>query len=265
MKSFYVVPTPIGNLDDLTFRAKAVLEAVDIIFCEDTLHSTKLVRKYNKKAKLISLHKFNELSRIEEILKLLETNDIALISDAGTPTINDPGQLLIKELVSKEIKIIPLPGANAITTAISGSGLEFASFTFIGFFPRKENQLKEIIYKHLNVDLIVGYESPNRINKTLEILFTTFGDLEVCLARELTKLHEEILTTKISLLKEKTFKGEIVLLIPTSQIMIEETTLEDLIKIYQQENLSNKAIVNIISKTTKFKKNQIYERLKKDE
>ncbi len=265
MKDFYVVPTPIGNLEDLTFRAKRILEEVSIILCEDTLYSTKLVRKYNSSAKLISLHKFNELSRIEEILKLLETKSIALISDAGTPTINDPGQLLIKELVHKGIKITPLPGASAITTALSGSGLEFSIFAFIGFFPKKEKQLEEIIYKYLNVDLIIGYESPNRILKTLAILEATFGDIEVCLARELTKLHEEILTTKISILRNKTFKGEIVLLIPTKQISLEDYKLDDLLKIYQQENLSNKTIVNIISKTTNFKKNQIYERLKKDE
>ncbi len=261
MNKLFVIPTPIGNLGDFTLRSIEVLKSVKYLLCEDTKVSGKIKNHLGADFKMISLHKFNEMSRVEEVKNLLEESDVALVSDAGTPTISDPGQLLINELKEQGFKIIPLPGANAITTALSGSGLKFSSFTFVGFFEKEKNKIIDKIKSHLNSDVIISYESPNRINKTLNFIMEEFGDINVVVAREITKIYEEIINAKISTLIDRQFKGEIVLLIPTEEIEIEEDYKASVDKLLEI-GLSGKSIIDFLTSTTNFKKNEIYEYLK---
>ena len=260
MNKLYVVPTPIGNLKDFTLRSIQILKSVSFILCEDTKVSGKIKKHFDLNAKLISLHKFNERSRIDEIKEMLEQSDVALVSDAGTPTISDPGQILISEL-KNYVDVIPLPGANAITTALSGSGFEFSSFTCIGFFNKEENKIIHKINSHLNSDIIVAYESPNRINRTLNIIYNNFGDVTISLARELTKIYEEIIRSPISELKDKDYKGEIVLIIPTKE-MQKVDNLKIHVDSLLKEGLSEKSIISYLTSNTKLKKNDIYNYLK---
>ncbi|BDU67353.1 MAG: ribosomal RNA small subunit methyltransferase I [Candidatus Tyloplasma litorale] len=263
MHKIYVIPTPIGNLNDFTLRSIEILKSVKYLFCEDTKVTGKLKKYLNLDLQLISLHKFNEVSRISEIEKILIKDDIAIVSDAGTPTISDPGQKIIHYFKKMQVKIIPLPGANAITTALSGSGLEFSSFTFIGFLEKEESKINHEILKHLNSDVIICYESPNRINKTLFILNNRFGNIKVVIARELTKIYEEILYDNISNLIDKTFKGEIVLLIPTIEIKNESNNnLKEHIDKLKKLKIDNKSIINYLSTMKMFKKNDVYNYLK---
>ncbi|NOQ50504.1 MAG: 16S rRNA (cytidine(1402)-2'-O)-methyltransferase [Mycoplasmataceae bacterium] len=264
MNNLYVISTPIGNLNDLSLRAISLFKDLEIIYCEDTRTSSPLVKKYNPKIKLISLHKFNEKQQIDSVLLNLKSKDVGLISDAGTPTINDPGQLLIKHLKQQKIKIIPVPGASALTTAISISGLEYNSFNFIGFLPKKEKAIIDLVNNNLNNDLLVAYESPNRIKKTLSTLHHHFGNIQVCLARELTKFYEEIITDNIENLLNNEYKGEIVLIINTRTIAKQNNLLKETISLYKKEGINNKSILNLLSSTTNFKKNDIYEELKND-
>lgn len=260
MSNLYIIPTPIGNLKDLTLRSIEILKTVDNILCEDTKVTGKLKSHLELDAKLISLHKFNESSRVKEVITLLEKGDVALVSDAGTPTISDPGQLLIKEII-KEHKVVPLPGATAITTALSGSGIEFKGFTFIGFLEKTEKKIIDEINRHINSDVIVTYESPNRIKQTLKILKDNYGDIEVVVARELTKIYEEFSKDIISNLLEKEYKGEIVLLIPTIGLE-KEIDLSKYIEPLIKSGMNDKTIINYLTETTKLKKNDIYEYLK---
>ncbi len=259
--TLFVIPTPIGNLNDFTLRSIEVLKSVKYILCEDTKVTGKIKNHLGLDSKMISLHKFNEASRNEEVKRLLEEGDVALVSDAGTPTISDPGQLLIKELKNNGATIIPLPGANAITTALSGSGLEFNSFTFVGFFDKEKNKIINKIKEHVNSDAIISYESPNRIIKTLTYIQEEFGDIEVVLARELTKIYEEIVNDKISNIINKEYKGEIVLIIPTKE-MIKESDLELHVNKLIEVGLTDRSIIDYLTSTTEFKKNEIYDYLK---
>ncbi len=261
MNKLFVIPTPIGNLNDFTLRSIETLKNVKYLLCEDTKVTGKIKQHLSLDVKLISLHKFNEVSRIEEVKELLNESDVALVSDAGTPTISDPGQLLIKELKDNGVEIIPLPGSNAITTALSGSGLEFSSFTFVGFFEKEKNKIINKINEHINSDVIVSYESPNRILKTLDYIKEEFGDIKVVIARELTKIYEEIIHENISTLLNREYKGEIVLLIPTIE-MIKVSELSIHINKLVEVGLSDKSIIDYLTSTTEFKKNDIYNYLK---
>ena len=260
MNKLYIIPTPIGNLEDMTLRSIRILNSVEFILCENTKITGKIKAHLKLEAKLISLHKFNELSRVEKIKGLLETHDIALVCDAGTPTVSDPGQKLIKELTGF-IEVIPLPGPTAFTTALSGSGLEYDSFVFVGFLEKEETKILNKINNHLKTDVIIAYESPNRINKTLSFLLKHFGDIEIVVARELTKIYEEIVKDRISCLVDREFKGEIVLLIPTKEIQKEEDFVKLVEKLIELR-MNTKDIISYLSSTDKFKKNEIYNYIK---
>ncbi len=195
MTKFYVVATPIGNLEDITLRALRVLKEVDLILCEDTRQTRKLLDKYGIKKELLSYHSHSKLSKEEKIFELLEEGkDLALVSDAGTPGISDPGVVLISEIkkhFADRVKVIPIPGATALITALSASGLPSHEFTYLGFLPHKKG--RETLFKEIaqSKRTMVFYESPHRILKTLESLQKFCPDKKVCLARELTKIYEE--------------------------------------------------------------------------
>jgi len=226
MSKFYVVATPIGNMGDITFRAIETLKSVDLILCEDTRQTKKLLDKYDIKKPTMSYHAQSKIAKTDKIFELLEEGkNLALVSDAGTPGISDPGALLvsqIKERFGDEVRVIPIPGATALITALSASGLPIHEFTFLGFLPHKKG--RETLFKEISQAkrTFVFYESPHRILKTLESLVKFCpkeNQKKVCVARELTKIYEEFKTgTPVEVLeffqknKEKQ-RGEFVVIV----------------------------------------------------
>ncbi|MDR3306612.1 MAG: 16S rRNA (cytidine(1402)-2'-O)-methyltransferase [Endomicrobium sp.] len=217
----YVVPTPIGNLEDITLRALRILKECDFIACEDTRQSLKLLSHFEISKPLISFYSYNQQHRIGQIIyKLSAGKKVVLISDAGAPGISDPGYILVKEAIEKGIKTEVLPGASAVITALVGSGLPTDGFVFCGFLKRKTGKMKKELAELINLEkTIVFYESPHRILKTVETCLEVFGeDAKICLARELTKKFEEFIRGTIKeVLKDiknrNSFLGEFVVLI----------------------------------------------------
>ena len=215
----YLVPTPIGNLKDITLRALEVLENVDEIAAEDTRTSLKLLNHFNIKKTLFSYHKHNEQGKsLDIITKLSNGVNIALITDAGTPGISDPGSVIVEKCIEENIDFEVLPGATAITTALVYSGLDTTKFVFRGFLPRENKERNPIIEEIKNVrDTLIFYEAPHRLLSTLEYIKENLGDRRIALCRELTKLHEEIFRGRISdamgYFVENRPRGEFVLVI----------------------------------------------------
>ena len=264
-QGLYIVPTPIGNLADITFRAVEVLKKSEYILCEDTRVSKNLLNKYEIKAKLISNHKFNETKNLLKIVNLLKEGKlISLISDAGTPGVSDPGAILVKKCVEENIDIIPLPGASAVTTAISASGFSEQYF-FYGFFPEKEKIIKEE-FKNLSGlnACIIFFCSPKKINKFIPLIKKNFIDREILICREMSKFYEEYIRCTISELKlfDKTLKGELTIVI--SEKKDNKKTLNyldesDKINIGKMINkLSIKEITSLFSQNKKIPKKIIY-------
>ncbi len=205
----YIVSTPIGNLQDITLRALATLKQVDVIVCEDTRVTGKLLHKFEIDKKMIALNDANEESKTYEILELLlENKNIALVSDSGTPLISDPGFKLVRTALQKGIKVIPVPGASAVTAALSAAGLPTDKFLFLGFppdsyekkkkwFSNVSNSIEFLSNAKLNPTIVL-FESPHRTVRTLEIIEEVFGDIEIVAAREMTKIYEEFLRDKVS-------------------------------------------------------------------
>ena len=214
----FVVGTPIGNLEDVTLRAISTLQSVDIILAEDTRNSKKLLDAHKIETKMISYHEHSNDKEIKKIIDLLlEGKDLALISDAGTPTISDPGYGLIRDCIKHDIVIVPIPGVSAITAAMSVSGLPSDSFTFVGFLPQKKGRLKKIeLLKNIE-NTVILFESPYRLEKTLNQLLEHLGNRSVVVGRELTKLYEEVirgnLRDVIKYFSKSKVKGEIVIMI----------------------------------------------------
>jgi 16S rRNA (cytidine1402-2'-O)-methyltransferase len=219
MSKLFLVPTPIGNLKDITFRAIEILGSVDLILAEDTRQARKLLNHYEIKTPLQSHHMYNEHKSIESVCsKILDGQTIALISDAGTPGISDPGFLLVRACVEKEIPVETLPGPTALIPALVNSGLPCDRFCFEGFLPPKKGRNKRLTGLAEETRTIVFYESPYRLVKTLDELALHFGpDREACVSRELSKIYEENIRGKLSFLSEhytnKPPKGEIVIIV----------------------------------------------------
>ena len=199
MSKFYVVATPIGNMGDITLRAIETLKSVDLILCEDTRETKKILDKYGINKPTMSYHAQSKLAKTDKIFELLEEGkDLALVSDAGTPGISDPGAMLVSQIkeryIGDEVNVIPIPGATALIAALSASGLPTHEFTFLGFLPHKKG--RETLFKEMIVSkrTMVFYESPHRILKTLESLIKFCPTKKVCIARELTKIYEEFKT-----------------------------------------------------------------------
>lgn len=262
----YIVSTPIGNIKDITFRAIEVLENADYIVCENPNNSKKLLNHYNINKKLIQLNAIIEENNTSNILNLIKNgNNIAYISDAGTPCISDPGQILVSNAIKENIEVSVIPGASAILTALVGSGLNISNFTFVGFLSNKSgtrlNQLKEL--SKINSTLVI-YESSHRILDTINDIKQTFNnDLNICIAKELTKIHEEYIRdniANISLDKEKA-KGEFVILIEnkiTKENLNNDEIKEKLIKLIKDEKITNKEAILKISKDYNINKNIVY-------
>ncbi len=198
MSKFYIVATPIGNMGDITLRAIETLKSIDLILCEDTREIRKILEKYNINKPTISYHAQSKLSKVDKIFELLEDGkNLALVSDAGTPTISDPGAMLVSQIKNNlrySVDVIPIPGPSAVIAALSASGLPTHEFTFLGFLPHKKG--RETLFKEIasSKRTMVFYESPHRILKTLESLIKFCPNKKVCIARELTKIYEEFKT-----------------------------------------------------------------------
>lgn len=219
MGKLYVVPTPIGNLKDITLRALEVLKEVNYVACEDTRRTRILLNHYEIKGKkLISYYEPKEEKQIPKILKVLEKEDVALVTDAGTPGISDPGYRLIRRCIEEGVEVEALPGPSAVITALIGSGLPTDRFLFVGFPPKKGTRgFFEELRECEDTTLII-FESPKRVLKTLELIKEIFGEVQACVARELTKVHEEYIRGSVSSIleeigKRESIKGEVVILI----------------------------------------------------
>lgn len=218
--NLYIVATPIGNLQDITLRAIETLKNVQLIVCEDTRVTSVLLNKYDIKKPMIAVNEFNEEQTLHEVIKKLESQDVALVSDAGTPLISDPGYRLVEKARRKGFAVIPIPGASAIIAALSSSGLPTDKFIFLGFISKsKSKAIKNLESASALGATIVLYESPHRIIETLIIIKEVFGDIEVTLARELTKKFEDIISLTVDKHLEgfvnKPPKGEFVVLFST--------------------------------------------------
>ncbi|MDD5686348.1 MAG: 16S rRNA (cytidine(1402)-2'-O)-methyltransferase [Elusimicrobia bacterium] len=219
----YVVATPIGNLKDITIRALEILKSVDLIACEDTRHSKTLLSNYNISKPLTSFYEQNRFKKIPFIIEQLKKgSNIAVVTDAGTPSVSDPGFYLVKEAIKENILVVSIPGASAVITALSGSGLPSDGFIFLGFLPRKKGKIRKTFEKFAKLDkTVIFYESPYRLKKTLEIISEVLPeDADVVVAREITKKFEEFIRGKlpevIGKLPEKIL-GEITVLISTKE------------------------------------------------
>jgi 16S rRNA (cytidine1402-2'-O)-methyltransferase len=224
----YIVSTPIGNLSDITIRAINILENSDYILCEDTRTSKKLLERYKIKSKLISNHKFNEIKNLNKIIEILKSEKIvSLVSDAGTPTISDPGRIIINECIKNKINVYPIPGPSAVSTAVSISGFSEKYF-FYGFFPNKKKDLNDDLKSLSGIKgSIVFFISPNKINDSIEYLRTFFSGRKILIGREMTKFFEEYIRADINDLKPflKIPKGELTLVI--SENINNQITLND--------------------------------------
>ena len=261
----YIVATPIGNLSDITLRALDVLKKSDYILCEDTRTSKNLLDRYEIRSKLISNHKFNEKKNLPKIIDILKSDCIvSLISDAGTPSVSDPGATLINECVANNINIFPISGASAVSTAVSISGFNEKYF-FYGFFPEKSNKLKEDLEKLATLDgCIVFFISPRKFNRSIKDIKNHFSGRKILICREMTKFYEEYIRSSIDDLEpfKSDPKGELTLVISESlnkkksSIILEESDKKNIKKMIKK--LSIKDITNLISQNTDVPKKEIY-------
>ena len=258
----YIVSTPIGNLSDITLRAIEVLKRSKYILCEDTRISKKMLSKYNINSKLISNHKFNETRNIEKIIQILKSNVmVSLISDAGTPTIADPGKIIINECIKKKINIYPIPGPSAVTTALSVSGFSEKYF-FYGFFPEKKKDLFNDLKNLSNLNYsIIFFISSKKINKYIEYVKKFFSGRKILICREMTKFYEEYLRINVNDLKpfSKIPKGELTLVISENNnqsINLDESDKKKIKKMILKSSI--KDIVNMITEDKGISKKEIY-------
>ena len=259
----YVVSTPIGNLDDITLRALEVLKKSEIILCEDTRRSLKLLNHFKIKKKLISYHKFNEKKKLVKIIEYLNGGKIlSLISDAGTPTLSDPGHFLIKECINNKIDIYPIPGASSITATMSISGFE-DKFIFYGFLPKKISEIEKALTSLKKLEYSIVFFIPaNKINFYIEKFRPYFSGRNILLAKELTKIHETFIRDKVDSIKQfKTVpKGEFTVVISKNYNKNDSSSIYDIEKEAMKylKKYSLKDVVDLISKKEKISKKIVY-------
>ncbi len=265
-KGLYLVPTPIGNLGDITLRSIEILKISDFILCEDTRVSKNLLNKFKINSRLISNHKFNEKQNLSKIINLLQENKIvSLISDAGTPGISDPGSILVNECIKRKVNVFPLPGPSAVTTAVSASGFG-EKYLFYGFFPEKEKTIKEKMKILVNLDCcLVFFISPKKINKIIPKIKDYFYDRKILICREISKFYEEYIRCSVDELKlfKSDLKGELTLVISEkneNKKVLHKLNESDKRNIKKMINkLSTKEITNLITQNTNISKKEVYQ------
>ena len=267
----FLVATPIGNLEDMTFRAINILKEVDVIAAEDTRHTLKLLNYYEISKPMISYHRHNEDAKTEILInKLLAGENIALVTDAGTPGISDPGEEVVREAIKNGIEVISVPGACALISGLICSGLNTKEFVFYGFLSLNKKNRQKTINKIKNENkTVILYEAPHKLLKTLKDIMAEIGDINCVLAKEITKIHENFIRDKISnivsdLNKENEIKGEYVILLDLNENEVldsEDITLksiEEQYEIYELQGMDKKEIIKKIEKNKKVTKNEIY-------
>ncbi|AWM73999.1 MULTISPECIES: 16S rRNA (cytidine(1402)-2'-O)-methyltransferase [Lactobacillus] len=266
----YLVPTPIGNLEDITIRAKKVLQSADYIAAEDTRTSGILLEKIGVHNHMLSFHKYNSKQRAPELIKLMQEGAvIAEISDAGMPVISDPGYELVQECIKNDIPVVPLPGASAFTTALIASGFDAQPFTYYGFLPRKASEQKPF-FEQMNEARATSifYEAPHRLAKTLKNMATVFdSNRQIVAARELTKIHEEFVRGTITELndyfEENAPRGEFVILVSPNDKEQEQLSWDELIALVDQRvqlGDSKKVAIKEVAQENNVSKNELYDR-----
>ncbi|MDD3170719.1 MAG: 16S rRNA (cytidine(1402)-2'-O)-methyltransferase [Bacilli bacterium] len=269
--TLYLVPTPIGNFEDMTFRSVDILNRVDMIFCEDTRVTKILLSHFNIKTPLSSYHIFNEEDKSNEIIDVLrDGKKIALVSDAGLPCISDPGYLLVKRVLDSGFDVVSLPGASASLTALIASGLPCDKFFFYGFLDHKKSQKeKELLLLRDNKETIIFYESPMRIKETIDLMYQILGNREVVIARELTKKYEEYTRGTLEEIAslDLTLKGEIVVIIKGTsetylQIDLNQKSIKEHFNHYLKQGLLEKEAMKLVAKDRKISKSEVYKEVK---
>lgn len=262
--SLYLIPTPIGNLDDITFRSLNTLKTVDVILCEDTRDTGLLLSHYDIKKKLVSCHEYNEDKIIDNVVSMLKDGlNIGLVTDQGTPIISDPGYIISRGVIEAGFNVISLPGATAFVPALTMSGIEPSPFMFYGFLNSKNSkQIEELKslkdYKYT----IIFYEAVHRIKSTLENMLEVFGDRNIAICRELSKIHEEICRNKISnvIPLVDSMKGEFVIVVEGNKDIVDYSNLDVLehVKMYVDDGMSEKDAVKLVAKERGVAKSIIY-------
>ena len=268
----YLVATPIGNLEDITFRAINVLKEVDLIAAEDTRHTLKLLNHYEISKPLISYHRHNEDAKSDVLIsKLLDGQNVAIVTDAGTPGISDPGEEIVKEAIENNIEVVPIPGACALINALIASGLNTKEFAFYGFLPLNKKNRNSVFDRIKKEDkTVILYEAPHKLIKTLENILENVGDVPCVLAKELTKIHEEFIRNSVSevldiINSKDSIKGEYIILLDLSnnkasdsEDVIIEKSIEEQYKFYENQGMEKKNIIKQIAKNKNVPKNEIY-------
>ena len=270
--TLYLIPTPIGNLDDMTIRAINILKEVDVIFSEDTRVTKLLLDHFSISKKLISLHDHNEELVKDKVLNyLIEGNSVGLVTDRGTPIISDPGYKTVKYISSKGYNVVALPGANAFVPALISSGISPQPFTFYGFLDSKDNKKRKELDKLKYVrNTLIFYEAPHRILKTMELMLEMFGDRDVSLSREISKKFESIYRGKISDLLPTldSIKGEFVIVVSGCEdnvVFDDGLSIFDSVNIYIENGLSQMEAIKLVAKDRGMKKNEVYAIYHKEE
>ena len=260
----FLIPTPIGNMEDITFRAINTLKSVDIILCEDTRETSKLLKHYDINKKLLSCHQWNEKEVSKKVVSFLEKGlNIGLVTDQGTPIISDPGFLVAKDVINSGYNVVSLPGATAFVPALTVSGLEPSSFLFYGFLNSKKikrekelNSLKNYCFT------MIFYESPSRLYETLNLMMKIFGDRNICICREISKIHEEIYRGKISdfCTNIDVLKGEFVIVVSgcTKEYDYSDLSIYEHVNYYVSEGMNEKDAIKIVASERNLAKSIVY-------
>jgi len=271
--TLYIVSTPIGNLSDISSRAIKVLKDADIIACENSRHTKKLLSHYSVDTRLTSYHEHNEITKSQKLVEeLKDGKNIALVSDAGTPSISDPGYRIVKLAIKNSIPVVPIPGPSSVISALTVSGLPPDKFTFLGFLPKTKNQIEKLCDQYINEPhTLIFFESPRRIKKSLKFILDILGNREASVCRELTKMHEEIVCGTLNELSEifndrEDIKGEVTLVIKGYQLDTKDSLNNDLkalsnrLKTLKKLRLSLKDSVKVVCEDYSMPKKVIYEK-----
>ena len=266
--TLYIVPTPIGNLEDMTLRSIDVLKSVDVIFSEDTRITLNLLNHFEIKKHLVSMYKFNEASSSEKMLEYLKSGkNVALVSDRGTPIVSDPGNVCTKKVIEEGFNVVSLPGATALIPALTSSGLDASKFLFYGFLSNKSSLRKKELEKIKKERYtIVFYEAPHRILDMLKDLNEVLGDRFISISREISKKYEEIYRGRISIIIDEigTPKGEYVVIVEGNTDIDDysDISIKEHVSIYIEEGYSEKDAIKMVAKERKIQKNEVYKEIK---